>query len=132
VVVAFTTPAKNFTYQRINGNGIHVTQITVDPADNTQGKQYTGTWGIVQDDTTIFANRTVTLSRNCNDFSPAAQLLFNNTMAGNIGLVTQGDPRTGSGIFALAPGVWYINVRNDDCPMDVNCSITGIYTNRNR
>jgi hypothetical protein len=130
VTVNFTTPAQNFTYQSIVGQSTHVTQITVAPDDNTANKRYLATWGIVQDDTTTFSNRTVSLSQTCNDFSPS-KILFTNTQGGNISIVTANDPRP-STIEKLTPGVWYINVRNDDCPAGVNCSITGIYTNRNR
>ncbi len=134
VVVNFTTPAQNFTYQSIIGQSTHVTQITVAEGDNTTGKRYLATWGIVQDDTSTFSNRTVSLSRSCNDFTPSATttILFNNTQGGNISVATANDVTRGPTIPTVTPGVWYINVRNDDCPVGVNCSITGIYTNRNR
>jgi hypothetical protein len=143
VIVNFTKDAQNFTYQSIvgsgsgslnSGQGTHVTQITVGPTstDTTLNHRYTATWGIVQDDTTTFSNRTVSLSQTCGDFSPD-KIVFANTPSGNFALVTRDDAARADGsTLVVTPGVWYINVRNDDCPAGTNCSITGIYTNRNR
>ncbi len=143
VAVGFTQAAQNFTSQQIVGSaygayatgaGTHVTRITVGPTstDTTLNHQYTATWGIVQDDTTTFSNRTVSLSQICGDFS-ADKIVFTNTSSGNFALITSDDAaRASATTKVVTEGTWYINVRNDDCPAGTNCSITGIYTNRNR
>jgi hypothetical protein len=143
VSVRFTQDAQNFIYQRIVGSasgayatgaGTHVTRITVGPTstDTTLNHQYTATWGIVQDDTTTFSNRTVSLSQICGDFS-ADKIIFTNTSSGNFALITSDDAaRASASMKVVTEGTWYINVRNDDCPAGTNCSISGIYTNRNR
>jgi hypothetical protein len=140
VTVAFTQAAENFIYQSIVGQGTHATRINVgaQATDSTTTHRYTATWGIVQDDNTTFSNRTVTLSECINDFSPSAIVLVDNFLGGNVALVTEDDPRARSATNPTGPPAlkfnktYYINVRNNDCPAGANCSITGIYTNRNR
>ncbi len=141
VTVAFTQAGQNFVRQSIigsafgtltNGAGTHITQITVGPNDTTLKHQYRATWGIVQDDTTTFSNRTVSLSQICGDFS-TNKIVFSNTQDGTFSMITDDDlTPTSASIKRVSPGVWYVNVRNDTCPDGANCSITGIYTNRNR
>jgi hypothetical protein len=143
VTVGFTQAAQNFILQRIEGSafgtyatgaGTHVTRINVGPTstDTTLNHQYKATWGIVQDDTTTFSSRTVSLSQICGDFS-ADKIVFTNTLGGSFSLITSDDAaRANATTKVVTEGVWYINVRNDDCPTGTNCSITGIYTNRNR
>jgi large repetitive protein len=143
VTVTFTQPAQNFVRQNItgsafgtlaNGAGTHITQITVGPTstDTTLNHRYLATWGIVQEDTTTFSNRTISLSQICGDFS-ADKIVLTNTQDGNFELITVDDAARASATRkVVTPGVWYINVRNDTCPDGANCSITGIYTNRNR
>ncbi len=143
VTVTFTQAAQNFTYQSIigsafgtptNGAGTHITQITVGPTttDTTLNHQFLATWGIVQDDTTTFSDRTVSLSQICGDFS-TDKIVFTNTQGGTFSMITVDDAaRATATRKVVTPGVWYVNVRNDTCPDGANCSITGIYTNRNR
>jgi hypothetical protein len=143
VIVAFTQAAQNFTYQRIEGSalgtpvygaGTHITQINVGPTttDSTLNHQYIATWGIVQDDNTTFSNRTISLSQTCGDFS-ADKIVIDDFLGGNFSLITSDDTRpVSASIKVVTPGIWYVNVRNKDCPAGANCSITGIYTNRNR
>ena len=122
----------NFTYQRINGNSTFVIKLIVKPTDSTATYNLGASFVFTQDDTTTFSNRTVTFSKTCNDFS--GEPAFTNSMGGSIPVKTADDLRTTSSsgsIFKtiLTPGVWYINVRNDTCPDDTNCSISGIWRN---
>jgi hypothetical protein len=143
VSVTFTQGIQNFVRQTIigsafgtltNGPGTHITQIMVGPTttDTTLNHQFLATWGIVQEDTTTFSNRTVSLSQICGDFSPD-KIVFSNSLGGQFELITVDDAARASAVRkVVTPGIWYINVRNDDCPDGFNCSITGVYTNRNR
>jgi hypothetical protein len=126
------TGSLSYQYAAIVGSGIHVTKITVGANDTTIGKNILPSYLFTQDDTTTFANRTVTLSQTCNDFSPNARVLLTNSLGGSLSFVTQGDARASATIATMTPGVWYINVRNDNCPAGVNCSISGQWVNWNR
>ena len=128
----FATYATNFTYQPIFGNSVFVMKLTVAAGDTTLGKTILPVFGFTQDDTTAFSNeRTVSVSRVCNDFSASA-IVTSGRISGGTYFVTTGDARGSSLIPTLSPGVWYINVRNDSCPGSENCSISGIWRNWNR
>jgi hypothetical protein len=133
VNVNFSQGIVNFTYNSIVGNGIHVTKLVVANTDSTRGKINMPSFGITQDDTTTFSNRTVTVSQTCNDFSANARVIFADRIGGNFNVVTADDTsRITSTVPGLSPGTWYINVRNDTCPAGTNCSITGNWRNWNK
>lgn len=133
VTANFTTSVQNFTYNSIIGTtGVHVTKITVGANDTTIGKNILPSFLITQDDTTTFSTRTVTLSQSCGDFSANARVLIANANGGSSSFVTQNDPRASATVAVMTPGIWYINVRNNDCPAGINCSISGIWRNWNK
>jgi hypothetical protein len=134
VSVNYTTDVLNFAKQQILGPGVHVTKVTVGTNDSSIGKQYPPTFNFTQDDTTLYSQRTVSLSRTCNDFNPAtAQILVTGADTSTVTLVTTGDSRSGrTRVGTVSPGVWYITIRNDTCAAGTNCSFTGIWRNWNR
>jgi hypothetical protein len=128
------TQSLNFVYQPIVGSGptsVYVAKITLTANDTTVGKNILPSFLFQQDDTTIFSDRTVTISRVCNDFSSSARVVMVGQLGGSTSFVTNGDTRANTFVHTLAPGVWYINVRNDTCPPGTNCSISGIWRNWN-
>ena len=142
VYAYFTTLVQNFTYRSIYGSGassILVARITVPAGASTIASTILPSFGFVQDDTTVFSNRTVTLSQKCADFSSSAKVIMSNQLGGAMTFGISGDPRIttsiggfGAPVYGMSPGVWYINVRNDTCPDGENCSISGIWRNFNR
>jgi hypothetical protein len=129
------TASTNFVYQSIVGSGassVFVAKITLGANDTTTNKNILPSFLFQQDDTTVFSDRTVTVSQTCNDFSPSARVIMSGQLGGSMSFVTTGDPRASASVATLSPGVWYINVRNDTCPQFTNCSISGIWRNWNK
>lgn len=133
--VAFTS-SLNFPYISIVGSGassLFIAKITVGANDTTINKNILPSFAFTQDDTTLFSDRTVTLSQTCNDFSASARVLMSGQLGGSISFVTARDGRASANVATfLTPGVWYINVRNDTCPQGGNCAINGIWRNWNK
>ncbi len=100
---------------------IFVTQITVSPTDTTVGRQLVPNFYFYYNDNSTFADRTMTLSRTCADFGPSSTAL-GTAIQGTVRFVTEGDSRASPSVPTLSPGVWYINLRSENCPVGVNCS----------
>jgi hypothetical protein len=131
--VNYATSVQNFTYQTIVGSGVFVMRVNVATTDSSVGKLYPPTFNFTQDDTSTYSLRTIAVSQNCADFSNASQILSSGSQTATISLVTQGDSRASNPrTAAVTPGVWYIAVRNDTCPANTNCSMSGIWRNFNR
>jgi hypothetical protein len=107
-------------------NPVFVARITISPTDSTAGRQLLPSFNFYYNDNSPpFQQRTVTLSQSCGDFSASATLLG----VGEIGafsFVTSDDPRTtGNSIRFPSAGVWYINMKNNDCAAGTSCSSFG-------
>lgn len=116
----------NYTYRQysrnlatITGNGVWVLEIVVPAGASSIAASSVPRLALTQLDTNGFANRTMTLSRSCGDFSPGnSVLLASGTTQPKGYLVTADDLNrlTGVGRGVVTAGqTWYLNVRNDDC-----------------
>jgi hypothetical protein len=123
---AFNASA-NFTNVRIEGSGIYVIQITVSATDSTNGRGLLPGLSFTQDNQTAGSNRTVTLSRTCNDFSANARVIASGSTDASTQFRTAGDTARAPSVIPLSEGIWYLNVRNDTCPLGTNCSMSGIW-----
>lgn len=132
VELTYATPVENFRFQRLEGMSTHITRIVVSPGDSSVDLTTPPGFSWTQDDTTTYSLRTLSISRRCGDFGPGAQIYANGFQSGAISVLTADDPRAASARInelVVSPGVWYINLRNDECPEATNCSFSGIWRN---
>jgi hypothetical protein len=110
----------------ITGNGVWVMEVVVPAgASSAAAIQAIPGLSVVQLDTNGFANRTISVSKKCGDFSAASSVIVSqNFPEGRASLITSNDAirvaQFNAGALPNAavvnPGeTWYINVRNNDC-----------------
>ena len=128
----YGTPVVSFAYQPIYGKSSLIARVTVTASDTSLGKSILPVFIIANDDTTEYSTRTISVSKSCDDFSASAKIVLTGVTGGSLSFATAGDSRENAYVSALSPGVWYINVRNDSCPVGSNCSISGLWRNWNR